>query len=186
MRSRSLLAGLAAVLCTSAATGCATTPPPANPMTTVPASAASGYPADISTQLCTAGLHPVFVDAPPISHAERNVNGYAAATVSPGPTTQVTSGSTVQIRLVISVNAGGPWPEPPRESVVPNVVGLDINTGIATLTAFGLVVDVTTETPTGSMLITAHRPGAGATALRGSSAAVTAGAPNSEGCPLAG
>ena len=151
-------------------------------VTTVPAAAASGYPLDVTSALCAAGLHPVFVSTPPITHADRNINGYAVASASPGPLDGVASGSAVQIHLIVSANAGGPWPEATVTSVLPRVIGMDVNTAIATLTSDGLFVDVTSASPTGTMVVATQAPAAGATVPRSSTVTLTVGGLNSDGC----
>ncbi len=161
--------------------GCSVGTPAAR--TTVPAAAASGYPADVTAALCGVGLRPAFVTAPPIWHADRSVNGYAVTSISPAPLDRVAPGSAVQVRLAVSVNAGGPWPEPPATSVVPSVIGMDVNTALATLTADGVLVDVTTVSPTGAMVVATQAPAAGETVQRGSTVTLTVGTLNSDGCP---
>lgn len=171
---------LAVGLAVSSLVACSTGSPGAS--TTVPAAAASGYPHDVASALCAAGLHPVFVAAPPIRHADRNVNGYAVASISPGPLDGVAPGSAVQVHLVVSVNAGGPWPAAPASTVLPPVIGMDVNTAIATLTADGLVVSVMTASPTGTMAVTTQAPAAGTTVPRSSTVTLTVGSPHSDGC----
>jgi hypothetical protein len=149
---------------------------------TVPAAAASGYPLDVASALCAAGLRPVFVSTPPIKHADRNINGYAVASTSPRPLDGIAPGSAVQIHLIVSANAGGPWPAAPATAVLPQVVGVDVNTAIATLTAEGLFVDVTTASPTGTLVVAAQAPAAGATVPRSSTVTLTVGQLDSDAC----
>lgn len=175
-----LVLGLAWV---SSLAGCSTESPAA--LTTVPPAAASGYPLDVTSALCAAGLRPVFVSTPPIQHADRNINGYAAASASSGPLDGVAPSSAVQIHLTISANAGGPWPSSPATAVLPQVTGMDVNTAIATLTADGLFVDVTTASPTGTMVVATQAPAAGTTVTRSSTVILTVGGPNSDACKSA-
>lgn len=172
-----VILGLASL---SSLAACSAGSPPA--LTTVPAAAASGYPLDVAAALCAAGLRPVFVSTPPITHADRNINGYAVASASPGPLEGVASGSAVQIHLIVSANAGGPWPAAPVTSVLPRMIGMDVNAAIATLTSDGLFVDVTTASPTGTMVVATQAPAAGATVPRSSTVTLTVGGLNNDGC----
>jgi len=170
--------GVGIVACNLA--GCTSSAP--TDVATVPGSAAHAYPADLAAAVCGARLRPVFVSTPPIKQAGPGVNGYAAVSVSPSPLDTVALGSPVRVVLAVSVNAGGPWPSPPATSTLPNVVGMDVNTALGTLTADGVLVDVSTASPTGTMTVTTQVPAAGATVRAGSTVTLAVGTTDSDGC----
>lgn len=179
MASRRVSAWVAVAVSASGLAGCSTG---SAASVTVPPAVAGGYPSDVAAVLCSVGLRPLFVQVPAITAADRNVNGYAVTSVSPGPTARVAVGATVEIHVGVSHNAGGPWPQAPDRSVLPNLLGIDVNRAVATLAALGATVNVSPKTPTGALVVTGQTPRAGATVMRGSPVTVQVGAAAGSGC----
>jgi beta-lactam-binding protein with PASTA domain len=103
---------------------------------------ANNYPKDAVASLTRAGLHERFTGVPAIRGADTGLNGYAVATQEPQAGTRVVSGSTVTLTLNLSGNGGGMPPFPAAHVTVPDVVGLDPNVAIGTLTPLGLIVEI--------------------------------------------
>jgi hypothetical protein len=147
----------------------------------VPNSATNAYPAQATAAICAAGLHPLYVSAPPLDHADGNINGYAVRSITPAPGSDVKAGSVVDMTLVTDVNGGGPFgPKPAAQ--LPNVTGLDVNTALSEITRLGLRANVTTTTPTGALLVTRQIPKAGTIAPAGSTVVLDVGQVGSDGC----
>jgi beta-lactam-binding protein with PASTA domain len=141
-----------------------------------------GYPTVVSAALCSAGLRPMYVSAPRVHHADRNVNGYSLRYTRPAPGTDVKVGSVVDLTLVEDHNLGGPWLGQRGDQKLPKVTGLDVNTALRRLTTLGLRVNVTTTTPTGVLRVTQQVPGAGTVVPSGSTVTVLAGQRGSQAC----
>jgi beta-lactam-binding protein with PASTA domain len=149
----------------------------------VPRSAANAYPAQATAALCNAGLHPLYLTAPKLAHADIGINGYAVRSISPGPGSEVKAGSDVTIRLNLSANGGPGWSGPRPRSVVPNVDGLDVNQALDKITNLGLFATVIATTPTGALTVTRATPSAGTTVAGGSTVVLHVGMVGSQGCP---
>jgi beta-lactam-binding protein with PASTA domain len=142
-----------------------------------------GYPVDIENRLCAAGLNPRVMEAPAIVGANTGVNGYSLVSASPAAGARVAAGSVVDLYLAVSVNAGGMLPNAGAQSVIPNVVGVDVNAALNVLTQLGFSVDVSSHTPTGQITVTEQSPAAGTTLADGGSVTLKAGPTNGVGCP---
>jgi beta-lactam-binding protein with PASTA domain len=148
---------------------------------TVPGSVAHADPLQATAALCAAGLHPLYVSAPALRHADVGYNGYAVKSANPAPGSSVQAGSVVDMVLVTDVNAGA-IPRS-RPAVVPSVIGLDVNKAVSEITERGLLVNVNAMTPTGSLFVTRQAPTA-RTAVRGrSTVTLDVGQNGSQGCP---
>ena len=121
------------------------------------------YVADVEQALCAAGLRPRIIEAHPIDRAGPNDNGYVVARVTPAVGSSVPAGSTINLSLGTSMNAGGPFPSPPARAVVPNVADKDVNMAISTLTGIGFEVNVTVRTPADGLVVVSQSPSAGST-----------------------
>jgi hypothetical protein len=141
----------------------------------------NAYPAQASAAVCAAGLRPLYLNVPPLVHADANVNGYALRSISPAPGSDVEAGSVVDMTLVVDLNGGGPFGPKPAARL-PNVTGLDINKALSVITRLGLTANVTTTTPTGALLVTGQTPRAGTTVPGGSTVTLHVGALGSDGC----
>jgi beta-lactam-binding protein with PASTA domain len=141
------------------------------------------YPVDIEHRLCAAGLNPRVIEAPAIVGADTGVNGYGLASASPAAGAEVPAGSVVDLHLALSVNAGELPPNAGAQSVIPNVVGMDVNAALSALTQLGFSVDVSSHTPTGQITVTEQSPAAGTTLAGGGTVTLKAGPTNGVGCP---
>jgi PASTA domain len=130
---------------------------------------------DYEAELCAAGLVPRIVAAPAILGAGTEVNGFYLMGASPAGGARVHAGSTVDLRLGQSDNAGGLDPHAADHSVVPNVVAMDANEALGVLTHLGFSVDATVDTPTARTAIVEQSPAAGANLTKGATVTLTAG-----------
>jgi beta-lactam-binding protein with PASTA domain len=154
-----------------------------HPHTVVPVAASNAYPAEATAALCAAGLHPLYVTAPPITGADTGINGYAVTSLSPPPGSKVRAGSTVRISLAESANGGPASPVVTTSTTVPSVTGLDVNKALSVITALGLHADVTVSAPTGSLQVTGQTPAAASQAPGGSTVTLRVGQAGTAGCP---
>jgi beta-lactam-binding protein with PASTA domain len=145
-------------------------------------SVVNSYPVDATATLCAAGVHPRYVIAPNLSQADAGTNGYAVRSERPGQGVKVKAGSTVDLVLVTDFN-GGDLSAHPRSTTVPNVDGVEVNKAVAEITRQGLLVNVATATPTGSLLVTGQAPAANTAVRGGSTVTLLVGQVGSQGCP---
>lgn len=176
--------GLALALTSLAiATGCGSSGSKSNgPKVAVPRAVQNAYPADAIAALCSAGLNPLIVSAPPIKGAGPNVNGYAVKAVIPPVGSAVPRGSAVQLQLVTSVNGGQHLPGKKRQIAMPDVVGIDVNQAIELLTSHGLKVDATTNALVTSLDVTKQSPGPNSPVDTGSTVTLSVGSQSGSGC----
>jgi beta-lactam-binding protein with PASTA domain len=149
---------------------------------TIPVSASNASPAKATAALCALGLRPVYVGAPSLHQADTGVNGYWVKLTDPKPGSHVSAGSVVDLTLVPDYNLGG-LDQPQRQPAVPDVTGLDINQALFNVTKLGLLANVITASPTGSLLVTRESPAPGATVRGGSTVTLQVGRAGSQGCP---
>ncbi len=138
-----------------AATDAASVAPP------VP-SVVNRYPADAVDLLRARGFRIRFASAPRIDRADPGTNGYAVVGQDPAAGTLAAPGSTVTLRLLLSLNGGGPRTSEPGPVRVPDVVGLDANAALRRLGGVGLLATLRgSTTPLSSLAIAVQdvRPG---------------------------
>jgi hypothetical protein len=105
---------------------------------TVPKVAPS-YPGNAIGELHRAHLVAVVPSLPVVRRGGPGGNGYAVISQKPSPGTRVPVGSTVTLRLGVSLNGGGPWTFA-RRVEVPNVVGRSVETAYRLAADAGLAV----------------------------------------------
>lgn len=95
----------------------------------------SGYLDDAMQRLQAAQLDAVVESLPPIRRGSWNQNGYVVTGQTPAPGVRVRAGSSVRLRLGVSLNMGGPWSAPPAMTTVPQVSGWSLNTAYQVVSA---------------------------------------------------
>jgi hypothetical protein len=103
-----------------------------------------GYIDQAMERLRAVGLKAAVDSLPPIRRGSWNHNGYVVTNQSPRAGAEVGKGTAVRLTLGLSLNASGPWPDPPNYAVVPDVGGWSLNVAYITLTApnLGLLATV--------------------------------------------
>jgi beta-lactam-binding protein with PASTA domain len=91
-------------------------------------------------RLHASGLRVVLESVPPLTRADYSDNGYAVDGQSPPAGSMVVAGTTVELRISTSVNAGDGGLGPP--GIVPNLVGVPVNRALYMANTAGLLVTV--------------------------------------------